>query len=87
MSRIFERIPYSPSGGSFLISAPSGPVQGDQFGIKNMTSLGTPPVDVFGNGSNIEDPSVGFTLVPTFAVGEAGVSIIWEHTGNEWIIV
>jgi len=87
MARAFERVVYSPSGGSFLISAPTGPVQGDQFGVKNLTNLGTPTVDLYGNGYLIEDPNAGFTLVPTFPVGQEGVSIVWEHDGTEWIIV
>lgn len=85
MARAFERVPYSPSGGSFLISAPTGPVQGDQFGIKNLTDLGTPPIDVFGNGYLIENPTGGFTLVPTFTFGQGGGSVVWEHDGLEWI--
>jgi hypothetical protein len=87
MASPFERVAYSPSGGSFLISAPTGPVAGDQFGIKNLTGLGTPPVDVYGNGYLMEDPNSGYTLVPTFSVGSDGVSIVWEHDGSEWNIV
>jgi hypothetical protein len=80
----FERIPYD--GGNFTIYAPTGPVAGDQWGVKNIS--GGVTVYISGNNSIIENPQAsGYSLVATFIANTIGLGVTWEYINGSWYAV
>lgn len=83
----WQRIPYIPSG-TLNIVAPTGPIQGQQFGIKNVSNSPTSIIVSTPTGTKIENPNISFTMVPSFTFIGDGVSVIWEYDGNgNWIVI
>lgn len=80
-----ELVFYDPTGGSFQIDAPASPTQGDRFAIKNSTTDAT-SVTIDGNGNNIEDPNTS-TLVASFGLAAALVSLDFVFDGTKWLIL
>lgn len=81
---VFQRIPYDPSGGTFQIDAPLAPVRGDRWGVKNETANLT-AVTISGNGNNIEDPTVSFSVAASFSLSGDGIGVEWEFNGTNWV--
>jgi hypothetical protein len=84
MATFFQRVLYIPTTTAIQIAAPTGPIAGDQFAVKNMSNLATPVVQISGNGYNIESAGGGYTLGSVFTLGIPGASLVWEHDGVNW---
>lgn len=75
---------YDPSGGSFTISLPAAPANGDTVLLKNVT---TDTTAVTINGGTIEDPAnPGSTAVSVSASG-AGLKLRYSYDGTQWLLV
>lgn len=81
-----ERIPFDPSSGNVVINAPSSPGEGDYFGVKNITA-DTTNITVSGSGKSLEHPIEAFNLTSSVSFGGDAISIVWEYTGSEWVII
>lgn len=80
-----QRVPYDASGGTFTLTAPASPSQGERWAVKETADDAT-AITIAGNGSNIEDP-VGGTVGASFSLGLAYVSVEWEYDGTAWRVI
>ena len=84
----FERALVAATGASGppLIFAPSGPSNGDQFGVKVIVGTGA---WVSGNGKMIEMPTGPYALAATGVFGGSGPggAATWEYQGSGWNVV
>lgn len=81
-----ELVLVKASDATVTVKAPIFPKNGEQFGIKNISSS-TANIFVSGNGASIENPGTSFQLTTgSFAVSGDGVCIIWEFNGS-WYVV
>jgi hypothetical protein len=87
MANIGMRVPYIPTGSVFPIFAPTGPTQGDQFGVKNVSPIGPTGVYLDGNSHGIENPLQSYTTVASFYLTGDGISVLWEYDGTNWNVI
>ncbi|MHA2404002.1 MAG: hypothetical protein ACXADH_13485 [Candidatus Kariarchaeaceae archaeon] len=85
----FEILQYDPSGGTFTISLPDDSAltieKGDLAGIKN-TTTDTTSITVDAPNSTLEDPSSLGTLSASISVALAGVALVWQYDGTNWLL-
>ncbi len=80
-----ERVLYDPSGGTFQIDAPVTPTTGQRWAIKNVT-VDVTLVTISGNGESLEDPGTS-TLLASFTIAAAFVSLDYIYDGTNWVII
>jgi hypothetical protein len=80
-----ELVLYDPSGGTFTINAPTTPVFGYRWAIKN-TTVSAVSVTISGNGNNIEDPNTS-TFLASFGLAVPVISLDFLFDGTNWVIV
>lgn len=73
------------AGSNFTLRAPSSPVLGDAFGLKEVGG-GTFTVTVDGNGKQIDGPgSVSFS--PSIGVATPLQALMYRYDGTRWILM
>lgn len=84
----WERVPYDPSGGTFTITLPDEPADGDQVQIKNTTNDDT-AITIDGSGNDVEDTTeAGIFASTTSLEGHFGVVVFqYDDENGEWTIV
>ncbi len=71
-----ELVLYNPSGGTFILKAPSSPAANDFFGIKNNTNS-VVSITLDGNGKDLDGSS-------SIALAAASICQIWHYNGAQW---
>jgi len=77
---------YDASTFAGQINLPDSPSNGDEVILKNQSSS-TANVTVSGNGNNLEDPSVSFSLGATGTLSGDGASFTFSFDGTQWLVI
>ena len=84
-AKVGENVLYDPSGGTFQITAPASPALSQRWAVKNVTTDVT-VITISGNGTNIQDPATN-TVVASYTIGGAFVSLDFAFDGTNWVIL
>lgn len=84
-ARVGELVLFDPSGGTFQIDAPTSPVAGDRWALKNVTPDAT-AVTIDGNGNSVEDPNTQ-TFLASYSLAGALNAIDYLFDGTNWVIL
>ncbi|NIM50438.1 MAG: hypothetical protein GTO22_14510 [Gemmatimonadales bacterium] len=85
-----ELVMYDTSAGTFTITAPATPSNGDRFGVKNADPDFSVAVTIDGNSTNIENPNAAFDVssITSFDVAVDGLGVEWVYSSaaSAWVV-
>lgn len=79
-------VQYDTSGGSFVVTLPSAPLNEDTIGFVDVANSAVNALDIDGNGNDVRDPTAG-TLGATTSYQIASGYLFLKFDGTDWQIV
>lgn len=78
-ARVWDLVPFDPSGGAFTVTLPDNPVDGDEVAFKNTTTDTTGITIAPGTGDTIDG---GASINPTGA--RQGIVLLYDAARRDW---